>query len=116
MTQYILKVFISALLIVVVSEISKHSSFLGGLLASLPLVSLFAFVWLWHDTRDSANIAAPSTSIFRLVLPSLVLFLVLPLLLKRGFGFYPALGLAVTAMFVSYGVMLFTLGELGIKL
>jgi hypothetical protein len=107
MTQYILKVFISALLIVVVSEISKHSSFLGGLLASLPLVSLFAFVWLWHDTRDSANIAAPSTSIFWLVLPSL---------LKRGFGFYPALGLAVTAMFVSYGVMLFTLEKLGIKL
>jgi hypothetical protein len=114
MTQYILKVFISALLIVVVSEISKHSSFLGGLLAALPLVSLFA--WLWHDTRDSANIAALSTSIFRLVLPSLVLFLVLPLLLKRGFGFYPALGLAVTAMFVSYGVMLFTLEKLGIKL
>ena len=46
MIYTILKVAISAALIVGISEIAKRSSFLGGLLASLPLTSLLAFIWL----------------------------------------------------------------------
>jgi len=116
MTHAIIKFGLSAAILVTVSEIAKRSSLLGGLLASLPLTSLLAFIWLWQDTRDAARVAALSTSILWLVLPSLVLFLVLPGLLKRGLNFYPALGLAVVAMLASYGVMLAVLGKFGIKL
>ena len=116
MTHAIIKFGLSAAILVTVSEIAKRSSLLGGLLASLPLTSLLAFIWLWQDTRDAARVAALSTSILWLVLPSLVLFLVLPGLLKRGLHFYPALGLAVVAMLASYGVMLAVLGKFGIKL
>ena len=93
MTYTILKFGLSAAVIVAVSEIAKRSSLLGGLLASLPLTSLLAFVWLWQDTRDAQKVAALSSSILWLVLPSLVLFLVLPALLKRGVHFYRHLGL-----------------------
>jgi len=48
-------------------------------------------IWLWHDTHDPQRIARLSTGIFWLVLPSLVLFVSLPVLLRRGVGFYPAL-------------------------
>ena len=116
MIYTILKVAISAALIVGISEIAKRSSLLGGLLASLPLTSLLAFVWLYRDTRDTAKIAALSTSIFWLVLPSLILFIVLPLLLKKGVEFYPALGTAVVVMLACYGGMVLVLGKLGIKL
>jgi hypothetical protein len=116
MNYVILKFAISAAIIVGVSEISKRSSFLGGLFASLPLVSLLAMIWLYRDTRDSGKVAALSTSIFWLVLPSLVLFLVLPVLLKRGVNFYPALGLAIAVMLVSYGLTIFLLSKMGIKL
>ena len=116
MTYTIFKFGLSAAVIVAVSEIAKRSSLLGGLLASLPLTSLLAFVWLWQDTRDAQKVAALSNSILWLVLPSLVLFLVLPVLLKRGVNFYPALGAAIAAMLVSYGAMVFTLGKFGIKL
>jgi F0F1-type ATP synthase assembly protein I len=116
MNQYMIKVLVSAAVIVAVAEISKRSTFGGGLLASLPLTSLLAFVWLWQDTRDVHKIAALSTSILWLVLPSLVLFLVLPLLLKRGVSFYPALGASLTAMLTAYGAMVFVLGRFGVKL
>ncbi len=116
MSYLILKFTISAALLVGVSEISKRSSFLGGLLASLPLVSVLAMIWLYRDTRDAQKIAALSTSIFWLVLPSLVLFVVLPVLLKRGFNFYPALGLSITAMLACYGAMLLILNRFGVKL
>jgi len=116
MTHTILKLAISAAILVAVSEISKRSSFIGGLLVSLPLTSLLAMIWLWHDTHDSAKISALSTSIFWLVLPSLVLYVVLPVLLKRGVAFWPSLGVSVVAMLASYGAMVFGLGRFGIKL
>ena len=116
MTYTILKFALSAAVLVAVSEISKRSSFMGGLLVSPPLTSLLAMMWLWRDTHDSGKIAALSTSIFWLVLPSLVLFIALPLLLKRGVMFWPSLGISITAMLAGYGAMVFGLGKFGIKL
>ena len=116
MTYTILKFAISAVTLVAVSEISKRSSFIGGLVVSIPLTSLLAMMWLWRDTHDSGKIAALSTSIFWLVLSSLVLFIALPWLLKRGVTFWPSLGISVTAMLASYGAMVFALKKAGIQL
>lgn len=116
MTYLIIKTLVSAVIIVAISELARRSSLLGALLGSLPLTSLLAFIWLYRDTRDAAKIAALSTSIFWLVLPSLVLFLVLPRLIGRGFSFYPALALSVTAMLAAYGAMTGALRLFGIKL
>jgi uncharacterized membrane protein YkvI len=116
MTYTILKFAISAAVLVAVSEISKRSSFIGGLIAALPLTSLLAMMWLWRDTHDNGKIAALSTSIFWFALPSLVLFITFPLLVKRGITFWPSLGISVTAMLASYGAMLLELTRFGIKL
>ena len=116
MSYSIFKFALSAAILVAVSEISKRSTFIGGLLASLPLTSLLAMIWLWRDTRDSAKIASLATSIFWLVLPSLVLFVALPALLKRGLAFWPAMAVSTIAMLSSYGVMLLALAKFGIKL
>ncbi len=116
MTQYILKVLLSAGVVVAVTELSKRSTFLGGLLASLPLTSLLAFVWLYRDTRDAAQVAALSWSILWLVLPSLLLFIVLPVLLRRGWAFHPALLLALGAMLAAYFAEIALLKKLGIPL
>ena len=116
MTQYIIKVVISAVIIVAVSEVSKRSSFLGGLLASLPLTSFLAMLWLYHDTKDGAKVAALSTSIFWLVLPSLVFFIALPALLKNGMNFYASFSVATVIMLAAYGLMLVTLGKLQMKI
>lgn len=88
MLYYALKIGISALVIVAIAEIAKRSSGFAALLASLPLTSLLAFVWLHIEGTESARIADLSGQIFWLVLPSLVLFLLLPLLLRQGLGFW----------------------------
>jgi hypothetical protein len=38
------------------------------------------------------------------VVPSLILFILFPLLLKRGVSFYPALGLSCVATMAMYGL------------
>lgn len=116
MTQYLIKVLLSAGLIVAVAEVSKRSSLLGGMLASLPLVSFFAMMWLYLDTKDAGKVAALSTSIFWLVLPSLVFFLALPALLKFKMNFYLCFGLAAALMLVAYALLLAVLRRVGINL
>jgi hypothetical protein len=98
----LIKIGLSAVIVGVVAEIAKRSTVFGALVASLPLTSLLAIVWLYHDTHDTARVAALSGDIFWLVLPSLLLFVLLPLLIKRGVGFYSALGLAIGATVIAY--------------
>ena len=106
MNQYVIKIILTTALVLLVSEVSKRSSLLGGLLASLPLVSFLAMIWLYLDTKDTAKVAALSNSIFWLVLPSLVFFLALPPLLKMKLNFYLSFAMATVFMLASYGAML----------
>lgn len=113
---YIAKVAITTVLIVAISEISKRSSFAGALLASIPLVSVLAMLWLYVDTKDVEKISALATSIFWLVLPSLVLFITLPLLLKYGLHFYSSISLSIVFTVSAYWLMVVILSHYGIKL
>ena len=105
MLYLIIKFCTSAALIVAISEIAKRYSFAAALLASLPLTSLLAFIWLYLDTKDTAKIATLSHDIAWLVLPSLAFFIVLPLGIKYGMHFWPSLALACIATMLAYGAM-----------
>ena len=106
MTQYLVKIAVSALVVVAVSEIAKRSSLFGGLLASLPIISFMAMIWLYVDTKDAEKVASLSVNIFWLVLPSLVFFLLLPWLLKLKVHFVASFVLATVAMLLCYGVII----------
>jgi hypothetical protein len=116
MLQYTLKILLSAAILVTVAEVAKRSSFWAAALASLPLTSLLAFVWLYLDSGDTEKVVALSHGIFWLVLPSLVLFIVLPLLLRGGLGFWLSLGAACVATGVAYLGMIKILGLLGVRI
>lgn len=105
----IVKILITASLIVLISEISKSNAILGGFIKSLPLVSLLAFMWVYVETHDTDKIATLAFSTFWFVLPTLPMFLVLPYLLKRGYPFYLSLSIAIMVMLLCYGVTLFLL-------
>ncbi len=115
MTYFLTKVFVSALLIATITEVAKRSSLLGAVLASLPLISLMALLWLYIDTKNPAKVAELSMDIFWLVLPSLVLFISLPILLKLRINFYFALTLGCLLTTAAYGCMILILKHYGIK-
>lgn len=116
MTYYLVKLFLSAGIIVVVSEIAKHSAGLGALIKSLPLISILAMIWLYVDTQDTGKISQLSIATFWLVLPTLPMFLVLPALLKNGLGFYPSLAISVAVMAVCYLIAVPLLARIGITI
>lgn len=116
MAYYITKIAVTTVLIVLISEVAKRSSLLGGILASVPLVSVLAMIWLYVDTHDAARVSALASSVFWLVIPSLALFLALPVLIRKGISFYPSLGLSVLVTIGCYYGMISVLGRLGVKL
>ena len=117
MTQYLAKLFLSAIIIVAVSEIIKlkPSSLWSGILASLPLVSVLAILWAYFETKDTQRIADFSWNVFWLVLPSLSFFALFPFLLKRGAGFAVSLSVSLGVMAVGYVAMAFVLSKFGIR-
>lgn len=116
MTYFIVKALLSGLIIAAVSEIARRSPGFGALVASLPLVSILGMMWLWRDTHDAARLAAHAEATFWFVLPSLPMFLLIPLALKRGAPFWPTLagGCAVTVAL--YLAMTWIGPRLGLKL
>lgn len=91
MSYFAVKTLLSALIIALISEIARRSPGFAALVASLPLVSILGMIWLWRDTSDTAKIAQHSEATFWYVLPSMPMFLVLPWLLRSGWGFWPSL-------------------------
>ena len=114
--NYTVKVLITALLVVAVSEVTKRNIVAGALLASIPLVSVLAMIWLHLDTGDARRISAFSLAVFWLVLPSLILFLALPALLKTGMNFYLSLAGSMLLTALAYLGMVWALGRFGIRI
>lgn len=99
---YLIKTIITALLIIAITEVSKLNAQLGGLIKSLPLISIISFIWIYYDTQDTKIIADLSLSTLWYVIPTLPLFYIFYVLLNKGFGFYPALFLSILTTLPGY--------------
>ena len=111
----IIKTLISAAIIAMVSEIAKRSPAFAALIASLPLISVLGMLWIYQETSDVQRIASHAEATFWLVLPSLPMFLLLPAMLRHGFGFYLALALNVALTALLYFGMVKIGATFGLK-
>ena len=107
MTYYFIKTIITALIIVVVSEVAKRSTLLGALIISIPLTSLLAFVWLYFDTKDYQKVIELSYSTLVMSVPSFVFFIVLPILLKFKQNFVFSLIVSIISTAIAYAIFMF---------
>ena len=112
----IFKTILTAVVVVGVSEIAKRSSTFAAMLAALPLTSILAMMWLYFDTKDSEKIISLSYSIFWLVLPTLLFFIMLPFLLKNQLGFWFSMIGSCLVMLIFYLGYVFLGKKIGLPL
>jgi len=115
LTYYILKLIITALLIVIISEVAKKSSLLGAILAAIPLVSILAMTWMYIDTNSSEKAVEFSNTIIWLIAPTMTLFLAFPILIKQGFNFYISLGISIFLTVLAYYTVILILNRFGMR-
>ena len=115
MTYLVIKALLSGIIVMIVSEVARKSPGVGGLIASLPLVSILGIIWLWRDTSDVERIASHAEATFWFVLPSLPMFLVFPALLRYGVDFWIALAAGCVLTIVLYVITFWLLPRVGIN-
>lgn len=113
---FVVKAILSGIIIAAVSTLAKRQPALGALVASLPLISVLGMIWLWNEKPDAQNMAAHAEATFWYVLPSLPMFLVIPVLLRNGMSFWLALLLGCALTIMLYLAMTWIGPRLGLKL
>lgn len=115
MLALVVRALLSGAMIVAIAEIGKRLPALAALVASLPLVSVLGMILLWHARPDAENMAVHAEATFWYVLPSLPMFLLMPVLLRQGVSFWLALLAGCTLTVALYLLMVHFGPRLGLK-
>ncbi len=113
---FIIRAVLSGLIVAAIAMLAKRSPAVGGLLASIPLVSTLGMIWLWRDTQDTELVADYVGSTFWYFLPSMPMFLVIPALLRHGFGFWVSLAAGCALTIILYLFTISIAARFGIRL
>ena len=113
---FLIRALLSGIIIAAIALIAKRSPALGGLVASIPLVSTLGMIWLWRDTKDSELVADYVGSAFWYFLPSMPMFLVIPALLRNGVNFWIALAAGCVLTILLYLITISIAARFGIRL
>ncbi len=116
MAYLFLKAAISGILIALASEIARRNAAMGALIGSLPLVSVLAMIWLWRDTGDAARVADHVGATLWYLAPSVPLFLLIPWMLRAGYGFWTALASGCIVTVALYALTVLIAARFGIRL
>ena len=112
--RFLIKVLLTATVVVGISEVAKRSTAMGSILAALPLTSLLALTWLYLDTKDRGKVEDLSMGIFWAVIPSLIFFVLLATLMRTNLPFGVAMLIAAAVTVVAYLVYVIVLKRFGI--
>ncbi|WP_348731489.1 DUF3147 family protein [Rheinheimera texasensis] len=109
------KYAITALLVIVISEVAKRSDRLGSLVAALPIVTVLTLIWLHLEKQSPEKINNHAWFTFWYVLPTLPMFLVFPWL-NRQFGFWMALLFSCLITIALFAALVWVLNKFGVRL
>ena len=86
------KILLTAVIIFSIVQISERSTLMAAVLASIPIVSVLSMMMMFHEGQTALDISAFARDIVWLLIPSLLMFIVMPWLIEsRSWDFYPAL-------------------------
>ncbi len=116
MIEFAIRAILSGIIIAIVAIIARRYPAMGALIASLPLISILAMIWLWRDTGDSELLASHVQATFFYVIPSLPMFLLIPMMLRQGNSFWVSLGSGILLTVILYLITIPIAARFGIKL
>ena len=116
MTEFAVRAVLSGIIIAIIALVARRYPAMGALIASLPLISILAMIWLWRDTGDTELLASHVQATFFYVIPSLPMFLLIPALLRHGVNFWIALAAGILLTVLLYLLTIPIAERFGIKL
>ena len=112
----LVKLLVTAAVILFVTKIQLVNDRLSALLIALPLTSLLAMVWMHHDKQSSERLANHAEGTFWFVLPTLPMFLIFPWMLRNGWGFWASIAANCVITVIIFWLTVVILRRFGIDL
>ena len=112
----VVRALLSGVMIAVIALVSRRNPGIGGLIASLPLISTLGMVWLWHDTGDRQAVAGYISASLWYFLPTIPMFIFMPIMLRHGVNFWATLICGVLVTMLLYVAMNRLLASMGMSL
>ena len=110
-----LKILLTAILIVLITELAKMNDRWGGLVAAMPLTTFFVISWMYADGAADRKIASHISYTLLYVLPTLPMFVIFPFVINRA-GFFAAILASIVITGISVVLMDMMVRPFGIKL
>lgn len=116
MPEFLIRAALSGIIVAAVALIARKSPAAGALIMSLPLLSILAMIWLWHDTGDRTRLADHAEATFFYVIPTLPMFLLIPWMLRHEQNFWVTLLAGCVVTFLLYLMTIAIAARFGIRL
>ena len=104
----LIKIIVTAGLIVLISEIAKVNDKLGGLIAAMPIITLLVILWMYYEGNSDEKISSHMSYTLLYIIPTLPLFIVFPFVISK-FGFYIAFLISILVTVISVTILNFLL-------
>lgn len=115
MIRFIIKVLLTSIVIVTISEVGKRNSIMAAVYASLPLTTILAMVWLYIDSSDVQKVSSLSWNVLIAVIPSHIFLIAFPLLVKAGVNFWISLSISMVVTALAYWIYVIALKHFGVN-
>ena len=99
---YFIKIIIAALVIVLVTELSKKDTKLAALLLALPIISFTAYTMIWFESKDTERIAKLANENFIYVLPVIPILPLFSWMLKNNYGYFTSMIMVIILMIILF--------------
>ena len=102
----LIKIIVTAGLIVLISEIAKINDKLGGLIAAMPIITLLVILWMYYDGNSDEKISSHMSYTLLYIVPTIPMFLIFPFVISK-FGFYMAFLISILITVISVTILNF---------
>ena len=110
------KSLLTAIIIFSIAQVSERSTLMAAVLASIPIVSVLSMMMMCHEGQTALEISAFARDIVWLLIPSLLMFIVMPWLIEsRSWEFYPALAAGLACTVSGYFLMVQAMEKFGLS-
>lgn len=98
----IVKILISAIIIGVITEISRRYPQQGGIIAALPIVSVLSILWLYTQGEHMDKLSKFTMGVVWGIPGTIVMLLIIGIALKHSVNIFASLGLGITGWLIFY--------------
>ncbi|MEH6942254.1 DUF3147 family protein [Bacillus sp. JJ722] len=95
------KIMVSAIVIGIVTEVSRRFPSYGGIIAALPLVSLLSIIWLYVQGEETTVLSKFVTGVLWGFPATAVLLLIVYIALQHSISLFFSIGMGVGGWLIS---------------